>query len=56
VGPPKNAMSKIGGPEPRAYHSMTYYKDKIVIFGGHGGVDYQRTSFNDIYELDLTTF
>lgn len=49
-------MSKIGGPEPRAYHSMTYYKNKIVIFGGHGGVDYQRTAFNDLYELDLDSF
>jgi dynein heavy chain len=49
-------MSKIGGPEPRAYHSMTYHKNKIIIFGGHGGVDYQRTAFNDIYELDLDTF
>lgn len=49
-------MSKIGGPEPRAYHSMTYYKNRLVIFGGHGGVDYQRTAFNDLYELDLDTF
>lgn len=35
---------------------MINYKDKLVIFGGHGGVDYQRTAFNDIYELDLETF
>ena len=49
-------MSKIGGPEPRAYHSMTYYKNRLVIFGGHGGVDYQRTAFNDLYELDLDSF
>lgn len=35
---------------------MTYYKDKIIIFGGHGGIDYQRTSFNDLYQLDLATF
>jgi dynein heavy chain len=56
VGPPKNAMSKIGGPEPRAYHSMVNYKNKLIIFGGHGGIDYQRTAFNDVYELDLDTF
>eukprot|EP00919_Chromeraceae_sp_WS-2016_P028973 GHVR01068765.1.p1 GENE.GHVR01068765.1~~GHVR01068765.1.p1 ORF type:complete len:140 (+),score=4.13 GHVR01068765.1:390-809(+) len=56
VGPPKNTMSKIGGPEPRAYHSMTYFKNKIIIFGGHGGVDYHRTAFNDIYELYLDSF
>lgn len=49
-------MSKIGGPEPRAYHSMTYFKNKIIIFGGHGGVDYNRTAFNDLYELDLDSF
>lgn len=49
-------MSKIGGPQPRAYHSMTPYKNKIIIFGGHGGVDYSRTAFNDIYELDLETY
>lgn len=49
-------MSKIGGPEPRAYHSMTPYKNRIIIFGGHGGIDYNRTAFNDIYELDLDTF
>ena len=49
-------MSKIGGPEPRAYHSMTAYKNKIIIFGGHGGVDYNRCAFNDLYELDLESF
>lgn len=49
-------MSKIGGPEPRAYHSMTPYKNRIIIFGGHGGIDYNRTAFNDIYELDLELF
>ena len=53
TGVPKNAMSKIGGPEPRAYHSMTPFKNKIIIFGGHGGVDYNRCAFNDLYELDL---
>lgn len=35
---------------------MNYYKNKIIIFGGHGGIDYHRTSFNDIYELDLESF
>ncbi len=35
---------------------MTPYKNKIIIFGGHGGIDYNRTAFNDIYELDLETF
>jgi dynein heavy chain len=35
---------------------MINYKNKLIIFGGHGGIDYQRTAFNDIYELDLDTF
>lgn len=25
----------------------------MYIFGGHGGVDYKRVAFNDIYELDI---
>lgn len=24
----------------------------MYIFGGHGGVDYKRIAFNDVYELD----
>ena len=28
----------------------------IFFFGGHGGVGYQRKSFNDIYSLDCETF
>jgi dynein heavy chain len=35
---------------------MINYKNKLVIFGGHGGIDYQSTAFNDIYQLNLDTF
>lgn len=45
-------MSKIGAPEPRANHTATFHKGKVYIFGGHGGVDYKRIAFNDLYELD----
>jgi dynein heavy chain len=53
VGEPKNSWSKIGAPEPRANHTATYHKGKVYVFGGHGGVDYKRVAFNDIYELDV---
>jgi dynein heavy chain len=28
----------------------------VYIFGGHGGVGYQRMSFNDLYSLDVETW
>lgn len=31
------------------------YDNKVYIFGGHGGLRYQRTSFNDMYTFDLET-
>ena len=46
---PKNSESKIGAPEPRANCTANLFKDKVYIFGGHGGIGYQRTSYNDIY-------
>ena len=55
-GSPKNSESKIGAPEPRADCTATYHKGKVYIFGGHGGVGYQRMSFNDLYSLDVETF
>lgn len=44
-GSPKNAESKIGAPEPRADTTATFHKNKVYIFGGHGGVGYSRQSF-----------
>jgi dynein heavy chain len=31
------------------------YDGKVWIFGGHGGLQYQRTSFNDLFSFDLAT-
>jgi dynein heavy chain, axonemal len=25
----------------------------VYVFGGHGGIDYQRIAFNDLYTLDI---
>lgn len=33
-----------------------FIKGKVYIFGGHGGTNYQRVSFNDLYTLDVETF
>jgi N-acetylneuraminic acid mutarotase len=27
----------------------------VYIFGGHGGLSYQRVAFNDIYSFDIET-
>jgi dynein heavy chain len=55
---PKNTESKIGAPEPRANHTSVFIKtqNKVLIFGGHGGLGYSRRSFNDLYELDCESF
>ncbi len=55
-GPPLNAPSKVGAPDPRGYHSATYHSGKVYIFGGHGGVDYRKIAFNDLFALDVATF
>lgn len=52
---PKNTESKIGAPEPRANCSATFHKNKVYIFGGHGGINYQRMSFNDFHVFDCET-
>nr|SYZ35238.1 PtDNAH9b [Paramecium tetraurelia] len=56
TGEPKNAESKIGAPEPRGNHSATFHKNKVYVFGGHGGVGYATKSFNDLYVLDCESF
>jgi len=50
-----NQDSSIGAPAPRANTSATLYDNKIYLFGGHGGINYARTSFNDLYCFDLET-
>ena len=56
TGEPKNAESKIGAPEPRGNHSVTFHKNRVFVFGGHGGVGYSRKAFNDLYVLDCDSF
>ena len=52
---PPNEQSAIGAPPPRANMGATYYNGKIYIYGGHGGLNYARTAFADIYSFDLET-
>ncbi|KRW98533.1 P-loop containing nucleoside triphosphate hydrolase [Pseudocohnilembus persalinus] len=53
---PCNSESKIGGPPPLSHHSGVFYEGKVYVFGGQGGVDYQRRTYNDIYVLDTENF
>ena len=41
-GEPKNAESKIGAPAPRSHHTAIRMGQKVVIFGGIGGVGFKR--------------
>mmetsp|Transcript_7679 Transcript_7679/g.7086 ORF Transcript_7679/g.7086 Transcript_7679/m.7086 type:complete len:306 (+) Transcript_7679:36-953(+) len=52
---PKNQDSLVGAPGPRANTSAALLDNKVYIFGGHGGVNYQRLAYNDLYSLDLDT-
>lgn len=52
---PKNQESRIGAPAPRANSGATIVDNKIYVFGGHGGVNYSRVAFNDLYSFDLDT-
>ena len=50
-----NQESSIGAPAPRANTAACLYEDKIYLFGGHGGHNFLRTAFNDLYTFDLET-
>jgi len=50
-----NQPSDIGGPGPRANMGSCLFKNKIWVFGGHGGLNYQRIAYNDLYSFDLET-
>lgn len=50
-----NQESKIGAPNPRANSAATIYNGKIYLFGGHGGLNYARIAFNDLYTFDLAS-
>jgi dynein heavy chain len=50
-----NQESSIGAPGPRANMGACLYQGKVYIFGGHGGLGYQRVAYNDLYSFDLET-
>jgi hypothetical protein len=52
-GIPKNAESKIGAPAPRSHHTATKIGNRVMIFGGIGGVGFKRKVFSDIFIIDL---
>lgn len=47
-----NQESAIGGPPSRANMGACYYNGKIYVYGGHGGLNYARVAFDDIYSFD----
>lgn len=50
-----NQESSIGAPPPRANAGACYYNGKIYVYGGHGGLNYSRIAFSDIYSFDIET-
>jgi len=51
----ENKESFIGGPPPRANAAACYHKGKVIVYGGHGGLNYARVSLDDIYSFDIET-
>ena len=43
-------------PSPRANTSACLIGNKVYLFGGHGGQQYQRIAFNDVWSFDCDTF
>jgi dynein heavy chain len=43
----------IGAPPPRANCGNCYAEGKIFIYGGHGGLGYNRCAYADIYSFDI---
>ena len=52
---PSNQESPTGAPAPRANSAATLVDNKVIIFGGHGGIGYARMSFNDMFIFDFET-
>jgi dynein heavy chain len=50
-----NQESEIGAPQPRANMGSCVFKGKVVVFGGHGGISYQRKNFDDLHMFDFET-
>jgi len=42
-------------PHPRANTASAFIDGKVYIFGGHGGLGYQRKAFNDLWSFDIET-
>lgn len=42
-------------PTPRGAHSAVMIGEYLYIFGGYGGIGYQRKDFNDLFRLHLPT-
>lgn len=51
----QNQESAISAPPPRANAGACYYNGKFWIYGGHGGLNYARIAFSDIYSFDIET-
>jgi dynein heavy chain len=51
----QNKESAIGAPPPRANAGSCVYKNKVYIYGGHGGLNYARVCLDDIHTYDLAT-
>ncbi|CAE8644450.1 unnamed protein product [Polarella glacialis] len=43
----------VNAPAPRANHTTSLHENSVVLFGGHGGISYQRRAFNDTWILNL---
>lgn len=50
-----NQESAISAPPPRANAGACFYQGKFWIYGGHGGLNYARIAFSDIYSFDIET-
>ena len=55
VNEPGEGISKAGSPSARANHSVCLLGNKVYLYGGHGGANYERRVFNDTYSWDIET-
>jgi dynein heavy chain len=42
-------------PDPRSCSAAAFSEGKVYLFGGHGGYNYRRVAFNDLWCFDLAT-
>jgi len=48
-----NKGSSDGAPDPRANSAACIYDKKVWLYGGHGGQNYSRIAFNDLFTFCL---